>query len=236
MNLAAIWPARLAAWQDPAMWSKVTDIIAIALALSLPWSTSLVGIFGAIFVLAVAPTIDRRAFVALLLRPICVFPIVLVVLALIGMLWSDAAWSDRFYALSPLTKLLALPLLFYHFERSSHGMYVFIAFLVSCGLLSIVSWLVMLDPSLSIKRDGVERGIFVKNYIDQSQEFALCTVVLVYPVVTLLRQKERAGADVDGGWGELHSKHGFRYSIAHRDGDAAGHAGHLCAASPAPAN
>ena len=31
------------------------------------------------------------------------------------------------------------------------------------------------------------RGIFVKNYIDQSQEFALCAVALAYPIMTLLR-------------------------------------------------
>ncbi len=29
------------------------------------------------------------------------------------------------------------------------------------------------------------RGIFVKNYIDQSQEFALCAVALAYPVFLL---------------------------------------------------
>src|SRR5204862_62727 len=29
--------------------------------------------------------------------------------------------------------------------------------------------------------------IFVKNYIDQSQEFVLCTVVLAFPIITLLR-------------------------------------------------
>ena len=33
------------------------------------------------------------------------------------------------------------------------------------------------------------RGIFVKNYIDQSQEFALCAVALAYPIVMLLRAK-----------------------------------------------
>jgi O-antigen ligase len=187
MNQATVLPARLAAWRDPAIWSKTSDIVAVLLALSLPWSTSLVGIFGVVFVLTVAPTIDWRAFAVLLRRPICVFPIALVVLAILGMLWSDAPWSARLYALSPLTKFLVLPLLVYHFERSSRGVWVFMAFLVSCGLLSIVSWLVMLDPSLSIKRDGVERGIFVKNYIDQSQEFALCAIVLAYPVITLLR-------------------------------------------------
>ena len=36
----------LPVWRDPAAWSKTADIFAILIALSLPWSTSLVGIFG----------------------------------------------------------------------------------------------------------------------------------------------------------------------------------------------
>jgi O-antigen ligase len=190
MNLTATLPSRLAAWRDPATWSKMSDVVAVLLALWLPWSTSLVGIFGVVFVLTMAPTIEWRAFLDSLRRPVCALPIALFALAVVGTLWSDVPWGARSYAIGPLAKLLVLPLLVYHFERSTRGMWVFTAFLISCGLLSIVSWLVMLDPSLSIKRDGVERGIFVKNYIDQSQEFALCTVVLAYPIVTLLRAKK----------------------------------------------
>jgi O-antigen ligase len=51
----------------------------------------------------------------------------------------------------------------------------------------LMSWLVMLHPGLALKQFNAERGIFVKNYIDQSQEFALCAIVLAYPIVTLLR-------------------------------------------------
>jgi O-antigen ligase len=52
-----------------------------------------------------------------------------------------------------------------------------------------MSWLVAFYPDLALKSDRVERGIFVKNYIDQSQEFTLCAVALAYPIVQLLRQK-----------------------------------------------
>jgi O-antigen ligase len=83
--------------------------------------------------------------------------------------------------------------LFYHFERSSRGLWVFVAFLVSCTLLMLVSWVVFVIPELSLKEQiasGIyqpTRGIFVKNYIAQSQEFALCAVALAYPVMLLLR-------------------------------------------------
>ena len=181
----------LPVWRDPAAWAKTSDIVAVLIALSLPWSTSLVGIFAAIWLVTVAPTLDFRRFLQSLKRPISALPIALFVLALVGTLWSDAPWGARSYALSPATKLLVLPLLFYHFERSTRGMWVLTAFLVSCTLLMAMSWLVLLYPGLSLKHGGdVERGIFVKNYIDQSQEFALCAVVLGYPIVTLLRDRK----------------------------------------------
>ena len=54
-----------------------------------------------------------------------------------------------------------------------------------------MSWIVAFDPGLSLKPGvGAARGIFVKNYIDQSQEFALCAVALAYPIISLLRAKK----------------------------------------------
>jgi len=104
----------------------------------------------------------------------------------VGTLWSDAAWGARLYAVGPAAKLLMLPVLFYHFERSSRGVQVFTAFLVACVLLMVASWIVAVYPSLAL-RPVADYGVPVKNYIDQSQEFALCAVVLAYPIITLLR-------------------------------------------------
>jgi O-antigen ligase len=179
----------LPAWRDPAAWARTADIAAVLIALSLPWSTSLVGIFAIVWVIAVAPTLDLKRFLASLKRPICALPIALFALAVVGTLWSDADWGARLYAVGPTAKLLMLPLLFYHFEHSTRGMWVFTAFLVSCTLLMVMSWIVVLDPSITLKKGDAQRGIFVKNYIDQSQEFALCAVALAYPVITFLRQK-----------------------------------------------
>ncbi|WP_230646866.1 O-antigen ligase family protein, partial [Bradyrhizobium sp. Leaf401] len=175
--------------RSPAAWSETVDLFAILTAASLPWSTSLAGIFNALMLLCMVPFLDLRAFLQSLKRPICLAPIALVILALAGTLWSDAPWGTRFYAVNPTVKLLVLPVLLYHFERSQRGHWVLIAFLVSCALLSVMSWLVLFYPHLSLKTDPVERGIFVKNYIDQSQEFALCAVALAYPIVMLLREK-----------------------------------------------
>jgi O-antigen ligase len=180
----------LPVWRDPVAWTKAADICAVLIALSLPWSTSLVGIFAAVWLVTVVPTLDIRAFMESLRRPICALPMGLFALAVIGTLWSDAAWGVRLYAISPTAKLLVLPLLFYHYERSTRGMWVFVAFLVSCTLLMAMSWVVTFHPGLALKQVAdAERGIFVKNYIDQSQEFALCAVVLTYPIIMLLRAK-----------------------------------------------
>jgi O-antigen ligase len=175
--------------RSPAAWSETVDLFAILTAASLPWSTSLAGIFNALMLLCMVPFLDVREFLQSLKRPICAAPIALVLLALVGTLWSDAAWGARFYAVNPTVKLLVLPVLLYHFARSPRGHWVFVAFLASCALLSVMSWLVAFYPDLALKSDRVERGIFVKNYIDQSQEFTLCAVALAYPIVQLLRQK-----------------------------------------------
>ena len=175
-------------WRDRALWMTIADTFAILVALALPWSTSLVAILVPCWLGAVAWVMDWRAYGRLLKRPICYLPLALVGLALVGTLWSEAAWGARLYAIGPTLKLLALPGLFYHFQRSSRGMWVFIAFLVSCGLVMVMSWIVAYDPSLSLKpSQGDVRGVFVKNYIDQSQEFALCAVALIYPFTRFVR-------------------------------------------------
>ena len=177
--------------RSPAAWAETVDLFAILTAASLPWSTSLPGIFNVLLLVCMAPFLDVRAFVQSLRRPICAAPIALFLLALVGTLWSDAAWGARLYALKPTVKLLVLPVLLYHFERSSRGHWVLVAFLVSCALLSVMSWLVAFYPHLSLKpADFDEPGIFVKNYIDQSQEFTLCAVALAYPAVMLLRERK----------------------------------------------
>jgi hypothetical protein len=176
-----------AAWHDPAARMFNVDLLAVLTAIALPWSTSAAAILVLLWIAALIPTLELRPFLDSLKRPACVLPIALFALALAGTLWSDASWGARLYAVGPTAKLLALPLLLYHFERSRRGLWVFAAFVASCTLLVAASWIVAFDPGLTLKENTEQRGIFVKNYIDQSQEFALCAVALAYPVMTLLR-------------------------------------------------
>jgi O-antigen ligase len=187
-SIGSMLSVMAAARYDPFARMLNVELIAVLVAALLPWSTSGVGIGVLIWLVALAATLELRPFLRSLQRPICALPIALVALAAVGTLWSEASWGARLYALSPTTKLLFLPFLFYHFERSTRGMWVFGAFLASCTLLTVAS-IVVIDPSLSLKGSGepTGHGIFVKNYIDQSLEFVLCTVVLAFPIITLRR-------------------------------------------------
>jgi O-antigen ligase len=194
MSIGSMFSLVLSARHDPLARIRNVDLLAVLVVVLLPWSTSGVAIGMVVWLLALLPTMELRPFLRSLRRPVCMLPIALVILAALGTLWSDAPWGVRLYALSPVTKLLVLPLLLYHFQRTTRGLWVFIGFLVSCTLLMAASWLVLFDPGLSLKHGDGERGIFVKNYIDQSQEFALCAVALVYPIVTLLQDRKNRQA------------------------------------------
>ena len=158
------------------------DVLTALIAILLPWTTTGVAIVATLWLVALLPSIEIRPLLRSLARPISVLPIALFALAVVGTLWSDAAWSVRIHAVSPAAKLMMLPLLFYHCERSPRGIWVFKAFLASCIAMVLVSCLVAVYPELSAKlyfsrgEYQVASGIFVKNYIDQSQEFALCAV------------------------------------------------------------
>src|SRR6202022_3331756 len=76
---------------------------------------------------------------------------------------------------------------------SQRGAWVFIGFLASCGLLMGLSWIVLFLPELKLTATK-NAGVPVKNYIDQSQEFALCMVALTPFVITLYKQHRYAAA------------------------------------------
>ena len=93
------------------------------------------------------------------------------------------------YGIKPVAKLLLIPFLLYHFQRSQRGSWVFVAFLASCTLLMILSWIVLFVPGLK-PAHTLTAGVPVKNYIDQSQEFALCAFALALPALIAWRWRK----------------------------------------------
>src|SRR5713226_2079273 len=151
----------LSTWRDPAARILNIDLLAVLIALLLPWSTSGVSIAGVLWIIALIPAIEMRAFLRSLMRPVCALPIAFFALALVGTLWSDASWGARLYAVSPTAKLLLLPLLLYHFEPASLGEWVVVASVASCTLLVAVAWVVAFGPQLALKPEALVRGNFV---------------------------------------------------------------------------
>ncbi|MGY8631659.1 O-antigen ligase family protein [Bradyrhizobium sp. 14AA] len=165
---------------------RAADVLVILIAASLPWSTSAPSILVGLWLLAVTPTIDWRDYARQLARPAFALPFAVLLLALLGTLWSDGAWPDRLHAIKPVAKLVLIPPLLYHFSRSERGLQVCLAFLASCALLAVFSWIVLLDPAWKIANTA-SAGVPVKNYIDQSQEFTLCAFALALPALTFWR-------------------------------------------------
>jgi O-antigen ligase len=157
--------------------ARIADGLAVALAASLPWSTSATSILVALLLLALIPTIDLSSLRGVLFTPAGGFPVLLVMLAAIGMLWADLPWAERFGGLSPFLKLLFIPLLLYHFQRSDKGQSVLFGFLVSCGLLLCISWAMLAGMPwfLPIRWEGVP----AKDYISQSAMLTICALIIL---------------------------------------------------------
>lgn len=174
-------------WRNTAAWTKAADVAVVLMAASLPWSTSLVAIFAVVWLLLLIPTIEWRDFTETLRRPACFLPVLLFVLAVVGTLWAtDIPWAARLQGINPVAKLIAIPILIRHFEKSGRGLWVALGFLASCTAVMLTSWLmfvdhrIVFDPTRSL-------GVPVKNYIAQSQEFAFCAFAAFGAAVYLLR-------------------------------------------------
>lgn len=157
---------------------RVSDGVAAALAASLPWSTSATGILAALWLASVIPTLDGAGLRRMLATPAGGLPVLLWALGLAGMLWADVSLSERLAGLGSFHKLLFIPLLLFHFERSERGPWVLKSFLISCGALLILSWIAWFYPNLP----GIKQGAFgvpVKDYISQAAMFAICIAIAI---------------------------------------------------------
>jgi O-antigen ligase len=177
---------------------RIADGFAVAVAASLPWSTSATSILAALWLLTLIPTLEFSALRRALTLPAGGLPIALVLLAVVGMAWADVSWADRLHGLGAFPKLAAIPLLIVQFRRSDWGPWVLAGFLVSCTLLLILSWAFVLggplDPSAVWKQK--QPGIPVKDYIAQSGNFTLCAFALIDQA--LARRKDRRDAQAVG--------------------------------------
>jgi O-antigen ligase len=162
---------------DRQRWARAADALALAVVVALPWSTSATGVLIAFWLIALLPTLEPAALRRELAHPAGGLPVLLWLLAAIGMLWTDASWSERLQGLDSYHKLLAIPLLFAQFRGSDKTRYIVIGLVASCTVLLATSWiLVAADIQLPNKNTGVP----VKDYISQSGFFAISAFVVAY--------------------------------------------------------
>jgi O-antigen ligase len=162
---------------DRSRWTAVIDGLAVAVAASLPWSTSVTSVLAFLWLAAVLPTLELPALRRTLSLAAAYLPVLLWLLAAAGMLWADVSWAERLSGLSRFHRLLFIPLLLVHFRRSRRGAWVLWGFLAATFAVLLASWASLFIPALSSRENVV--GVPVKEYISQSAEFVACAFGLL---------------------------------------------------------
>jgi len=162
---------------DPLALARLADWVAAGVAVSLPWSTSATSVLIALWLAAVLPTLSIDRVRRELATAAGGLPVLLWALAAVGLVWADAAWSERLADFARYQRLLAIPLLLAQFRRSEHGFWVFYGYLASALSVLAASFALALVPGLSWR--GVEFGVPAKDYIFQGESLALCALALI---------------------------------------------------------
>ena len=160
-----------------ARWMQLADWLAVGVAVSLPWSTSATGILIAVWLITVLPTLNAASIRRELASAAGGLPVLLWVLAAVGMLWADVTWAERIGGLGRFHRLLVIPLLLAQFRRSEHGIWVIHGFFASMLGLLLMSWAAAAFPGLPWP--GKEFGVPVKDYIIQGGTFLICAFALL---------------------------------------------------------
>jgi O-antigen ligase len=178
---------------DRARLERVADWLAVAVAVSLPWSTSATAILVVVWLLALVPTLDVAALGREIRSPAGGLPVALWAFAALGMLWADAAFAERVAGLGGFHKLLIIPLLLAQFRRSERGALVLYGFLISCLVLLVASWSLHAIFHATQYNPFPYRmpGLPARDYIAQSAEFLICAFALLAAAIARARAGER---------------------------------------------
>ena len=172
---------------------QVADALAMAVVISLPWSTSVTASLIGLWLLSTLPFLrsprlqkSLRSLRKSLTTPAGALPVLLWLIAVLGMLWADVSWLERLRGLAGFYKLLVIPLLFVQFSRSAQAHYLLVGFLFSCTVLLIFSWASVLWPAVAW---SPYPGVPAKDYIAQSGEFVLCAFGSLHVALNALKIK-----------------------------------------------
>src|SRR5258708_27850822 len=165
---------------DMGSLQQAAGCLAVAVAVSLPWSTSVSIILIVVWLVAVFPTLAVADVRRELLTAAGGLPVLLWLLAAVGMLWADVPWAERVDGLDGFHRLLAIPLLLAQFRRSQSGPCAWSRFLISATTLLALSSFFALFPAWAFVHVPIfgahvkAYGVPVKDYIFQSGIFLIC--------------------------------------------------------------
>jgi O-antigen ligase len=161
---------------------RIADGLAVAVAASLPWSTSATGILTVLWLVATLPTLSVAALREEMLTAPGGLPVLLAIFAAAGMAWADVAMGERLHGLESFLRLTLIPVLFVQFRRSDRGLWVGAAFLASAVVLLACSFVMInMADALTLGRGY---GVPVKDDIIQSGIFTLCAFALFHIAFT----------------------------------------------------
>lgn len=163
---------------DGRRFADAADWLAVAVAVSLPWSTSATAILLVAWLMALLPALSWTDVRRELLSPAGGLPVLLFLLGVAGMAWADVSLAARLDGIKPFFRLLAIPLLLAQFRRSDRALWVFGGYLLSCVALLLISYVLVVWPFVNVRIVGVP----VKNEATQSGEFATCILGLLFLV------------------------------------------------------
>jgi O-antigen ligase len=180
--------------------ARCADWFAIAIALVLPWSTTFTAVFVVLWFFSLVGSWNISERLREPWLAVGYLPALLWLIAALGMLWASVPWGERFAAFSAFHKLLAIPFFAIQFRDSHRGTWVLIAFLMSCTVLLILSWALILLPDLPWRgRERVEGvpgmiGVPVKDYNAQTTMFTLCIIGLAESAFRIWHKGKRSCA------------------------------------------
>jgi hypothetical protein len=168
--------------------AQIADWEAVAVAASLPWSTSATSILLVAWLSTLLATLDVATVRREAETAAGGLPVLLWLLAAAGMLWADVSWPERFGGLDGFHRLLIIPLLLAQFRRSENGVWVLYGFFTSAVILLLTSCGFALDPGGFTWLHNAVPGVPVKDVISQSTIFLICAFALIWRACDLLRE------------------------------------------------
>lgn len=172
-----------------ALLTRAADAAAVAVAVSLPWSTSATSILVVVWLVVLLPTLRLAELRRELVTPAGGLPVLLLLFGVAGMLWADVTLIERWKGLDSFFKLLVIPLLFIQFRRSERAHWVFGGYVIACVALLLASYVLVLWPELSFNFSS-DFGVPVKNAPTQSGEFVTCIFGLLFLAVESFTRRQ----------------------------------------------